>query len=67
MHGMVCMAWYVCHGTEEVNHFFLRLLTEALQQGSPDKAVSPYKAASRYKAVKIAWRDWGIAPITRKE
>ena len=30
-------------------------------RGPPNKAVSLYKAISRYKAVQIAWRYWGTA------
>ena len=35
-----------------------------VQQASSDEAVSLYKAVYRYKAVKIAWRNWGSALIT---
>ena len=34
-------------------------------RGPPNKVVSLYKAVSRYNAVKIGWRYWGIALITR--
>ena len=35
----------------------------------PNKAVSPFKAASRYKAVKFAWHDFqkGMATLTGLE
>ena len=36
-------------------------------RGFPNKAVSQYKTVSRYKAVKIARHNWGIALITRNE
>ena len=35
--------------------------------GVPNEAVSLYKAVSRYKAVRNAWREWGNALITRNE